>query len=48
MDESARCDHLMLLREGRVIFEASPDLLLTTTNSSTYENAFVALVRGAP
>ncbi|NNN03108.1 MAG: ABC transporter ATP-binding protein [Acidimicrobiaceae bacterium] len=48
MDEAARCDRLVLLREGRVIFEGGPDLLLTTTNSSTYDNAFVALVRSAP
>lgn len=44
MDEAARCDHLILLREGRVI-AAEPRLdLLARTGTDDVEEAFLRLV----
>jgi ABC-2 type transport system ATP-binding protein len=44
MDEAARCDYLILLRDGLVIAEAEPDELRRRTGQDDLEGAFLALV----
>ncbi len=46
MDEASRCDRLLLMREGRLIADDSPDGLLEHTGAEDVEHAFLALVRG--
>jgi ABC-2 type transport system ATP-binding protein len=43
MDEAARCDHLMFMREGRFLAAASPGEILTETGTADLESAFLAL-----
>jgi ABC-2 type transport system ATP-binding protein len=43
MDEAARCDHLMFMREGRLLAAASPDEMLAATGTASLEAAFLAL-----
>jgi len=47
MDEAERCDHLVLLREGRVLAADSPNKLLERTGTSRMDAAFLALVESA-
>lgn len=44
MDEATRCDHLVLLREGRVLAGLTPAELLARTGASDAEEAFLRLV----
>jgi ABC-2 type transport system ATP-binding protein len=44
MDEAARCDRLLLMREGRLLADDAPDALLARTGTDTVEDAFLALV----
>lgn len=44
MDEAARCDRLVLLREGEVLADDTPDGLLRRTGATDAEGAFLALV----
>jgi ABC-2 type transport system ATP-binding protein len=44
MDEAARCDRLLLLREGRVIADVGPDELLRRTGAPDLDTAFLRLV----
>ncbi len=44
MDEADRCDHLTLLREGKVLASGTPTELKTQTNSSEMEDVFINLV----
>ena len=46
MDEAARCGRLLLLREGQLLFDDTPAQLLERTGASTYDDAFVRLIRG--
>lgn len=50
MDEATRCDRLLLMREGRLIADDSPEGLLRATGTETTEDAFLALIAsdGAP
>ena len=48
MDEAARCDMLVLLREGRILAVSTPNALLRETGASKLDDAFLALVEGAP
>ena len=48
MDEAQRCRRLLLLREGRIIFDAAPADLLANTHTSDFESAVVALIEAAP
>jgi ABC-2 type transport system ATP-binding protein len=41
MDEAARCDHLMFLREGRLLAAAAPQELLAQTGTADLESAFL-------
>jgi ABC-2 type transport system ATP-binding protein len=43
MDEAARCDHLLFMREGRFLAAGSPDELLAETGAADLESAFLAL-----
>lgn len=44
MDEAERCDRLMLMREGELIADESPQQLLTRTGARDIESAFLSLV----
>jgi len=44
MDEASRCDHLLLMREGRIIASDTPDALLARTGTADIEQAFLSLV----
>lgn len=44
MDEAARCDRLILLREGRVLADVTPAELLERTGETDADAAFLALV----
>jgi len=44
MDEAERCDRLMLMREGVVIADDTPDRILAATGAADVEHAFLALV----
>ena len=44
MDEATRCDRLMLLREGRLLADDTPDGLLALTGAPDAERAFLTLI----
>ncbi|MFC9932488.1 ABC transporter ATP-binding protein [Streptomyces sp. NPDC127190] len=44
MDEAERCHRLLLMREGRILAEDTPDALRTRTGTDTIEAAFLHLV----
>ncbi|MEU9360825.1 ABC transporter ATP-binding protein [Streptomyces sp. NPDC048301] len=44
MDEAERCHRLLLMREGRILADDTPDALRTRTASATVEEAFLHLV----
>ncbi|WP_306359614.1 ABC transporter ATP-binding protein [Nocardia sp. CC227C] len=44
MDEAAHCDQLLLMREGHLLAQLSPDELRADTGESSLENAFLALI----
>jgi ABC-2 type transport system ATP-binding protein len=46
MDEAARCDRLLLLRDGVLIADDTPAALLARTGSADVEGVFLALVEG--
>ena len=46
MDEAARCDRLVLLREGSILADLTPDELLRRTAASDLDSAFLRLVEG--
>ena len=45
MDEAARCDRLLLLRDGAVLAQDTPAELVRRTGAADVEQAFVRLVR---
>lgn len=45
MDEAARCDRLVLLREGSILSDATPDDLLSYTGTDGLDEAFLELVQ---
>jgi ABC-2 type transport system ATP-binding protein len=47
MDEAARCDRLLLMREGRLVADTTPDELRERTGEEEMEAAFLALVEDA-
>jgi ABC-2 type transport system ATP-binding protein len=47
MDEATRCDRLMLMREGRIIADETPQGLLEKTGAADIETAFLDLVQQA-
>ncbi|MDX3119402.1 ABC transporter ATP-binding protein [Streptomyces scabiei] len=47
MDEAERCHRLLLMREGRILADATPDALRDRTGADTVESAFLHLVDAA-
>ncbi|HEY3870047.1 MAG TPA: ABC transporter ATP-binding protein [Actinocrinis sp.] len=47
MDEAARCDRLLLMRDGEIIADDSPGRLLARTGTTQIEDAFLSLVDAA-
>jgi len=45
MDEATRCDRLLLLRDGELLADDSPEGLLRATGTTDAEEAFLALIR---
>jgi ABC-2 type transport system ATP-binding protein len=45
MDEAARCDRLLLLREGRLLFDDTPERLRAEAGTPDLEEGFLHLVR---
>jgi len=45
MDEAARCERLLLMREGRILADDTPAALRTATGADDLEQAFLQLVR---
>jgi ABC-2 type transport system ATP-binding protein len=43
MDEAKRCDHLILMRDGRVIAADTPDAIRTEARTDDLEEAFIRL-----
>lgn len=46
MDEAEKCDQLLLVRDGSLLWDKSRQELLTKTNTKTVEDAFLAMVTG--
>jgi ABC-2 type transport system ATP-binding protein len=46
MDEAARCDELLLMREGALLASGSPDRLRDRTGEQDLEDAFLRLAEG--
>jgi ABC-2 type transport system ATP-binding protein len=46
MDEAARCQRLLLMRDGRILADTTPSGLLSSTGRSDFESAFGALIEG--
>jgi len=44
MDEAEHCDRLLLMREGRLLAELSPDELRARTGQDNLEKAFLTLI----
>ncbi|MGZ8717245.1 MAG: ABC transporter ATP-binding protein [Gaiellaceae bacterium] len=44
MDEADRCDSLLLIREGRLLAQATPDELRARTGSQELDDAFLRLI----
>ncbi|MEU1078585.1 MULTISPECIES: ABC transporter ATP-binding protein [unclassified Streptomyces] len=44
MDEAERCHSLLLMRDGRILAQDTPEALRTRTGTATVEEAFLALV----
>ncbi|MGW5852599.1 ABC transporter ATP-binding protein [Streptomyces sp. NPDC055254] len=47
MDEAERCHDLLLMREGRILADGTPEALRTRTRSTTVEEGFLRLVDDA-
>jgi ABC-2 type transport system ATP-binding protein len=45
MDEAAHCSRLVLLRDGRVLLETTPQQLRDTTGEPDLERAFIRVIR---
>jgi ABC-2 type transport system ATP-binding protein len=46
MDEAERCDRLLLMRDGELIAQDTPQALLDRTRTTDVENAFLSIVEG--
>jgi ABC-2 type transport system ATP-binding protein len=45
MDEAGRCDRLVLIREGRVVADDTPDAVRAIAGTGDLEDAFLRLIR---
>jgi ABC-2 type transport system ATP-binding protein len=48
MDEAQRCQRLLLMRDGRILTDDSPEALLASTGSIDFDAAFIALIEDTP
>lgn len=48
MDEATRCDRLLLMRDGDLLADTTPDGLLAETGAADAESAFLALIARRP
>lgn len=48
MDEAERCDELLLVRDGHILAQGSPDELRRSTGTHSVEASFLKLVRETP
>ncbi|MER7700994.1 ABC transporter ATP-binding protein [Streptomyces sp. NPDC096095] len=48
MDEAERCHRLLLMRDGRILADDTPEALRRRTGTETVEDAFLHLVAAAP
>ena len=48
MDEARRCDRILLLHNGRLLADETPDGLLTSTGTMDADDAFLTLIARAP
>jgi ABC-2 type transport system ATP-binding protein len=48
MDEAERCDRLLLMRDGELIAQDTPQALLDRTRTTDVEHAFLSIVEGVP
>lgn len=48
MDEATRCDRLLLMRDGTILADETPEGLLEATGALTAEGAFLELIRTHP
>lgn len=46
MDEAERCDQLLLMREGRILAQGTPEAVKERAGATDIEGAFLALVEG--
>lgn len=46
MDEAARCDRLLLIRQGRIVADDTPAALRSATGCQDLEQAFIRIVEG--
>jgi ABC-2 type transport system ATP-binding protein len=46
MDEANRCDRLLLIREGEIIADDTPDAVKATAGTDDLDEAFLRIVRG--
>lgn len=44
MDEARRCDRILLLHDGNLLADETPDELLASTNTKDADDAFLALI----
>ena len=44
MDEAARCDHVLLMRDGALLASGPPKELLARTGQPDLESAFLFLI----
>jgi ABC-2 type transport system ATP-binding protein len=47
MDEAARCDRLLLIREGRLIADDTPDAVRTAAGTQDLDEAFLRLIKAS-
>lgn len=47
MDEAGRCDRLLLIREGRLISDDSPDAIRAAAGTEDLDEAFLRLIRAS-
>lgn len=47
MDEASSCDRIVMIQDGRVIADGSPDELIAQTQAATLESAFLAFEQKA-
>lgn len=45
MDEASRCDSVLLMRDGRLLAQVTPEEMLEGTGASTADEAFLRLIR---